>query len=50
MLDKHLSCYFSISVEDILEDDINGILDGVSAEIAQGSYLICIDSCEHFLS
>ena len=48
-LGKHLKCNFAIGIEEMLEDDVDGILDGVVIVIAQGSDLLCANSCEYFL-
>ena len=47
---KDHRCDFTISVEDIIEDCVNGILDGVSAEIVQYSDVLFLNSCDDFLS
>ena len=36
-LGKHLRCDFAISTEDMIEDDVDGLISGVSVAIAQGS-------------
>ena len=41
---------FTISVEYMLEDDVGGIIDGVSVVTAQGSDVLCVDICDNFLS
>ena len=48
-LGKHLKCNFAIGIEEMLEDDVDGILDGVVIVIAQGSDLIRANSCDYFL-
>ena len=46
---KHLRCDFSTSAEEMLNDDVNGIIDGVSVTILQGSDVLCDDSYDGFL-
>ena len=50
MLDKHLRCDFSISIEKIPEDDADGLLDEVIFLIVQGSNVIFVDMCDDLLS
>ena len=40
----------SISKEDIIDDDVYGLLDGVIFVIAQISDVFRVDSCDNFLS
>ena len=42
-------CDFSISSEEIIEDNVNGILNVVSISTAQVSNLLCVDSCDDLL-
>ena len=48
-LGNHLRCYFAIGIEDILNDEINGLLDGVGIMIAQGSDALQFVRCDDFL-
>ena len=41
-------CDFPISVEEMLEDDVNGLLYGVIFVIAQDSGVIHANSCDYF--
>ena len=50
MLGKHTRCAFSISVEKILDDDVNGILDGDSVTITQVSDILHVNRCDNFLT
>ena len=45
---KHMVCDFPISVEEMLEDDVNGLLYGVIFVIAQDSGVIHANSCDYF--
>ena len=49
-LGKHPRFDFTIRVEDIIEDDISGLLDGVSVAITQGSDALRVGICDNFLS
>ena len=45
-----LRCDFSVGIRDILNNDVDGILDGVGIEIAQGSDVSHVDICDIFAS
>ena len=47
---KNLRCDFAISVEEMLDDDVNVLLDGVIVAIEKVSAVLCISSCDNFLS
>ena len=49
-LGKHLRYDFYISVEEILEDDVDGLLDGVSVVIAQISDVLRVNRYDDLLS
>ena len=49
-LDKHLRCDFYISVEDMLEDEVDCLIDGFSVSIEQGSDVLFIERCDKLLS
>ena len=46
---KHLRCDFSVGIEEMLEDDVDGIIDGFSFAIVQISGVIFFNSCDDFL-
>ena len=48
-LSNHLRCDFSISVKEMLEDDVNGLLKEISVVIAQGSDVLFVGRCDNFL-
>ena len=50
MFGKHLRCDFFIIVKEIIEDNSDFLLGGVSVVIAQGSDVLCVDSCGNLLS
>ena len=47
---KHLRCNFDISVKEIPEDDVDGIIYGVGVVISQGSDVFRVNICDDFLS
>ena len=49
MLGKHLRFYLAISVEEMLEDDVNGLLDVVSVTITQGTAVLCVNISDYLL-
>ena len=48
-LGKHIRCGFSIGIDDMLEDDADGILDGVIISITKISVVLCANSCDDFM-
>ena len=48
-LGKHLRCDFDISFKNMIEDDVDGLIEGVISVIVQGSYVPSVDSCDDFL-
>ena len=44
-----MRCEFSIVIKEILEDDANGLLDGVGIVNRQGSGVLCVEICDYFL-
>ena len=50
MLVKHLRCDFSISFEEMLEDEVYSLLGVVSVAIVQSSDVLRIDRCGGLLS
>ena len=46
---KNLRCDSAISVEEMIEDDTNGPLDGISVAIAQGSDALYVENSDVIL-
>ena len=46
---KHLRCDFSVAIEEMLEDDVDGIIDGFSFAFVQISGVVFVNSCDDFL-
>ena len=49
-LGRHLKCTFSVGIEDILEDDVYGLIGVVGIFIAQGSDVLRVNICDFFLT
>ena len=49
-LGNHLRCDFSISVEEMLDNDADGILDGFSFSIVKISDVLRVNSCSGLLT
>ena len=48
-LGKHLRCDFPMGIKEMLEDDVNGFLGGVSIVIAQSSDVLRVERCDDLL-
>ena len=47
---KHLRFYFTVGIEEMLEYDVDGILDGIGAAVMQGSDVLCANGCDYLMS